>query len=120
MESLPGIACGGVCQNRGNEPSGGFYDYYQILLDSNADDDESEEFGAKDERELKGRMDGLHSPFGMLGKIKTERGYTHEYLLWSESWVNLLMENADAPRYTKKQYTPAVEGADELREALGR
>lgn len=64
-------------------------------------------------------MDGLHSPWGTIGRIKAERGYTHEYILWSESWVNLLMEQADAPRYVKKRI-PIVDGADALRERLGR
>lgn len=65
-------------------------------------------------------MDGLHSPFGTIGRIKAERGYTHEHVLWGESWVNLLMEQADAPRYVKKRNIPIVDGAAALRERLGR
>ncbi|HHU96831.1 MAG: hypothetical protein QM237_10915 [Bacteroidota bacterium] len=65
-------------------------------------------------------MVGLHSPFGMIGHIKRERGYTHDQVLWGESWLNLLMENADAPRYSKKEQIPVVDGAGGLKEALGR
>lgn len=65
-------------------------------------------------------MVGLHSPWGTIGNIKRERGYTHDYVLWGESWINLLMESADAPRYSKKQHIPVVDGVDGLRERLGR
>ena len=64
-------------------------------------------------------MEGLHSPWGSLGRIKAERGYTHEYVLWGESWINLLMETADQPRYVKGS-APVVSGADGLKEALNR
>jgi hypothetical protein len=65
-------------------------------------------------------MDGLHSPWGTIGRIKSERGYTHEYVLWGEAWINLLMETADAPRYTRKKHTPIIESAEELDKIFGK
>jgi hypothetical protein len=64
-------------------------------------------------------MDGLHSPFGIIGNIKRERGYTHEHILWGEAWINLLMESADAPRYTKKRRTPIIESTEQLEAMYG-
>ena len=63
---------------------------------------------------------GLHSPWGLFGEIMKERGYTLDYVLWGVAWINLMMERADAPRYTKKQFAPVVEGAQGLKERLGR
>jgi hypothetical protein len=40
--------------------------------------------------------------------------------LWGEAWINLLMEMADAPRYTKKKHVPSFEGSEQLKQALGR
>ncbi|HMM16314.1 MAG TPA: hypothetical protein PKC47_02120 [Petrimonas sp.] len=64
-------------------------------------------------------MDGLHSPWGTIGNIKRERGYTSDQVLWGESWINLLMESADAPRYTKKRNTPIIESTDQLDKMFG-
>lgn len=65
-------------------------------------------------------MDGLHSPWGTLGKLKIERGCSHEYILWREAWINLLMESADQPRYVKRNTAPVVDGAEGLKQKLGR
>lgn len=102
-----------------DEQDNGFYEYYQISTESDDDDDEQEESGSRGERGVKGRMDGLHSPWGLIGQIKAERGYTHEYVLWGEAWINILMERADAPRYTKKQWVPMINGAGDLKKILG-
>ncbi len=64
-------------------------------------------------------MEGLHSPWGLIGQIKAERGYTHDHLLWGEAWINILMERADAPRYTKRQRVPVADGAGDLKKILG-
>lgn len=69
-------------------------------------------------------MIGLHSPFGLLGQIKRERGYTHEYLLWGESWINILLEGADQPRYdpdaAPEERIEWYDGAGDLRKSFGR
>lgn len=67
-----------------------------------------------------GQMVGLNSPFGLLGKIKIERGLTHKDLLWEENWINLLLENADQPRYSKETPSVIANGAEELKNILGR
>lgn len=64
-------------------------------------------------------MEGLHSPWGLIGRIKAERGYTHEYVLWEESWINLLMETADQPKYVNKK-VPVADDASELKQLLKR
>lgn len=65
-------------------------------------------------------MVGLHSPFGTIGNIKKEYGYTLEYVLWGESWINLLMQQSDSPRYSKSQPKHKAESADDLKQLLGR
>ncbi len=64
-------------------------------------------------------MDGLHSPWGMIGRIKDERGYTHDQVLWDTSWLNLLIEMADAPRWVKNQ-APEAQNINEVKRLLGR
>jgi hypothetical protein len=98
----------------------GFYDYYHILRSSSADDDESEESGSSDTGELKGYMDGLHSPFGIIGQIREKTGYSLDYILWAEPWITFIIESADAPRYVKgSRPTPVIESAEEAANALG-
>lgn len=43
-------------------------------------------------------MVGLNSPFGMIGKIRKERGLTLSEVLWGEPWVIYLLEEVDQPR----------------------
>jgi len=40
-------------------------------------------------------------------------------VLWEEAWINILMERADAPRYTKKQWAPVADGTEDLKKILG-
>lgn len=64
-------------------------------------------------------MDGLHSPWGVFGRIMTERGYTRKQVLWGDSWINLLMESADAPRYVSgKPRAPIAENSDDIKRIL--
>lgn len=64
-------------------------------------------------------MDGLHSPWGILGKIMNDRGLKRGEILWDDSWVNLLMENVDAPRYVKgKRPAPVAESSDDIKNIL--
>jgi len=64
-------------------------------------------------------MDGLHSPFGVIGKIMDTRGWTREQVLWGESWISLIMQQVDQAKYVKKKAL-TVDGAEALREAMGR
>ncbi len=64
-------------------------------------------------------MDGLHSPWGFLGKIMSERAYTRHQVLWKDSWINLLMESVDAPRYVKgKRPAPIAESSEDIKRIL--
>lgn len=65
-------------------------------------------------------MDGLHSPFGVIGKIIDARGYSLHHILWEESWVNLMMQFADSPRYVKGKRSITVDNVEDLKKALGR
>jgi len=106
--------------HRVSQSEAAFFDYYQILLGDDADDGQSEDTGASGSGELKGYMDGLHSPWGIIGQIKEKRGYTHKQILWDTSWLNILMESADAPKHVKGRRVPVCETADEVRKILGR
>ncbi|MDR1644222.1 MAG: hypothetical protein LBS05_00130 [Tannerellaceae bacterium] len=65
-------------------------------------------------------MDGLHSPFGLIGQIKERTGYSHRYILWGQPWALFLLESADAPHYVKGRRPPPVaESIDELESFLG-
>ena len=65
-------------------------------------------------------MDGLHSPFGQIGKIMDTRGWTREQVLWGDSWINLLMQQADQAKYVKKSNSLKIDSKEALKEALGR
>jgi hypothetical protein len=120
LENTGSGAVQGLPHHRTAKQRVGFYDYYRILSSSGADDDEGEDSGAKGKGELKGYMDGLHSPFGLIGQIKEKTGYSHEYVLWGQPWALLLMEAADAPRYVRgRRPAPVVGSADEVENILG-
>lgn len=65
-------------------------------------------------------MEGLHSPWGLFGKIMDTRGWTLKQVLWSESWANLMMSFADAPRYVKGSRSVTIDNIGDLRKALGK
>jgi hypothetical protein len=57
----------------------------------------------------------------LIGKIKDTRGYTSREALWGDSWVNMIMEAADAPRYIRgKRAAPVIETKEDLDRVLGR
>lgn len=88
-------------------------------MSASTDDDETESGSGK--RGVTGYMDGLHSPWGVLGRIMSERGYTREQVLWKNSWINLLMESADAPKYIKgSPPAPVASSKEDLDRILGR
>jgi len=110
----PNILC-----HRSRKFNTGFYDYYQLLQRKDESTDDDEELGSKAKEESKGYMDGLHSPFGILGDIKTKRGYTHHQIMWSQPWAMYLLEMADEPRYVKgDKPAPVAESAEDLRKLL--
>lgn len=66
-------------------------------------------------------MDGLHSPWGTLGKIMSERGYTREQVLWGDSFLNMLMESADSPKYVKgHKPAPIANSTEDIKRILKR
>ncbi len=66
-------------------------------------------------------MEGLHSPFGLIGQLKEKRGITHEQFLWSQPWSMYLLEMADSPQYVKGEPpAPVAESAADVKRILGR
>ena len=63
-------------------------------------------------------MEGSHSLFGIIWSIQKETGWTHEYILWGESWFNIQMKLADAPRMINGNRKKTIESEDELEEFL--
>jgi len=63
-------------------------------------------------------MEGLHSPWGIIGKIMDTRGWTREQVLWGDSWINQVIESADQPRYVKSK-SISVDNIDDLKRAIG-
>lgn len=100
MESPSPCADQNIQIHRGAQRNKGFYEYYQFLQSSEQDDD-GEENGSEKEGELRGYTAGLYSPFGRIGQIKRDCGYTHEYILWGQPWVLFILEMADQARYVK-------------------
>ena len=63
-------------------------------------------------------MEGSHSLFGIIWSIQKETGWTHDYILWGESWFNIQMKLADAPRMINGNRKKTIESEDELEEFL--
>ena len=75
----------------------GFYEYYQIGSDDEADDTED---GSRKSREL--IATGLNSPWGMLYQFAKETGWSMHDILWKVSRPNLLLMMADRPNFKSK------------------
>lgn len=63
-------------------------------------------------------MEGSHSLFGVIWSIQKETGWTHDYVLWGESWFNLQMKLNDAPRMVNGGKAKTIDSDDELEEFL--
>lgn len=48
--------------------------------------------------ELRTVVDGLHSPFGLIGRIRIERKLSLREVLWNDPWMLLVLEQSDQPR----------------------
>lgn len=92
-----------------------FYDYYHISKED--DDDESENSGSGG-KELKSSTEHSHSLFGIIWSIQRETGWSQDYILWGESWLNLQMKLSDAPRMVSGDKAKEFEDDDELLEFL--
>ena len=77
-----------------------FYEFYQISIDDESDIADEYESGRKGE--LTNTMQGSHSLFGLIWSLQKETGWSHEYILWGESWMMLQLKLADSPRMVKK------------------
>jgi hypothetical protein len=88
--------------------SSGFYEYYQIGSDDEADDTED---GSGKSREL--IATGLNSPWGMLYQFAKESGWSMHDILWKVSRANLLLMMADRPNFKKRsEVTQKGEGQE--------
>jgi len=100
----------GILQN------GKFYQYYQIAV-GDASDEADELFrelnGSEDEEESTSDADRSHSLFGLIFSIQKETGWSHDYILWGESWFNLQMKLNDLPGKKKKKEVKMSDSFDE-------
>ena len=94
-----------------------FYLWEDRIVRSDESDDD-DEFGSGLKGESKSRMDGSHSLFGIIWSIQKETGWTHKYILWGESWFNIQMKLADAPKMVNG-HKKEIESDEELAEFLG-
>ena len=121
VETHPAKTGRGGRAGRSLRRDSGFYDYYQIDRGDADESDRSEESEPRGKRELKGRTEGLHSPWGTIWSIATATGWTFNYIIWGIAWVNLRMMIADAPRYVtgdKVKKGPPIERPADLIEFL--
>lgn len=52
-------------------------------------------------RELKNRMEGSHSPFGLIWQIANATGWSVRYIMWGIPYPALMLMLMDAPKYVK-------------------
>lgn len=106
-----------LASHRADERHRGFYHFYHIdVEDHEANSDDTD--GGSQER---GEVTGLHSPFGITGKLRRELQLSLHQIMWREIWIELLLESADQPRYTAKQNkVQEISSVDELQNLLKR
>ena len=50
----------------------------------------------------------------MIFALQEKTGWTHNYILWHESWANIHMKLVDAPRISTGKKKKAIDSEDEL------
>ncbi len=50
-------------------------------------------------RELKGHVEGSHSPFGTIWQVATATGWSRHHIMWKINYQTLIMMTSDAIRY---------------------
>ena len=91
-----------------------FYEYYQIYRED--EDDLSDE--SESTREGESRSESSHSLWGLIYSLQRETGWSHNYILWEESWFNLQMKLDDAPRLISSKRKKEIKTDEELEEFL--
>lgn len=59
-------------------------------------------------------MEGSHSLWGVIWSIQKETGWTHNYLLWGESWLNIQMKIADSPKTIDSSPKKQIDDVNEI------
>jgi hypothetical protein len=96
LAGTSGVSFGGgipVDGQRGHTP---FQRYYQTGGDGQSDE---AAFEPLTKRELTGRMEASHSPFGFIWQIASQTGWSVHRILWQIPYPALLMMICDAPRH---------------------
>jgi len=73
-----------------------FFEYYQI-----GGEDEPHEAEVEPNRkgELRGHVEGSHSPFGIIWEIAKATGWKVHYIMWKINYQTLILMMSDAVRY---------------------
>lgn len=83
-----------------------FFKLYQIHV-GHADNDAEDNGLSQDEKGVKGRMEGSHSPFGLIYQIAKDTGWRVQEIL-DLPYATLVMMLSDAPRYVTEPKEQAV------------
>ena len=57
----------------------------------------------KTKRELKGHMEGSHSPFGFIMQIASQTGWSVHYIMWKVPYTSLLLMMMDMPHWVDEE-----------------
>lgn len=83
-----------------------FFKLYQIHV-GHADNDAGDEDLSQDKKGVKGRMEGSHSPFGLIYQIAKDTGWSVREIL-DLPYATLVMMLSDTPRYVAESGEKAV------------
>lgn len=98
----------------------GFYEHY--CIPQGDEDDGAEERESVESEGVKGYVEGLHSPWGMIWQVATQTGWTLKYILWKVNYPSMIMMSADAGRYVngERNKKVTIKSEEELYAALSK
>ena len=106
---------GGMDDRPEHDEHGPFREYYQIGRGDEPDSAQSEP--KKTERELKGYTEPAHSPFGLVGQIARDTGWSVDYIMRGVNYPMLMLMWQDFPamcregRRPRRRWLPRGEAA---------
>ena len=101
-----------------HDEHGPFREYYQIGRGDEPDSAQSEP--KKTERELKGYTEPAHSPFGLVGQIARDTGWSVDYIMRGVNYPMLMLMWQDFPRHVPGRKKTTQEMVAERRSRNGQ